>query len=261
MIHTRHLLYHVCPMRGNGVWQRNVMQLRKRIGLFNGKRVVAIVTGPGLDPPEAVKDLFAGTVQEWFVVPNSSARREVATFLPLLQHVHTTDPGHATFCAHAKGVTKPVNPGISVHRWTQIMYETNLDYWPLVERTLLRHHLAGSFKKVGRGFAGSASAWHYSGTFYWLRNAELFRREWRKVDPVWWGTESYPGRHFSADEAGCLFYEGRVPELNLYSIGYLRGRVLPRYDRWRKEHEHERMAWGRVPLRQPQPHEGTVLHG
>jgi hypothetical protein len=230
-------------MSGNGTWQRNVLQLRKRIDLFNGKRIVAISTGPGLDPPDAVKDLFRGTVSDWLVMPNSYSRREVATFLPLWSHVRTEDPSEATFYAHAKGVTRPVNPGTTIHTWTRLMYETCLDYWPLVERTLARFPLAGTFKKVGRGFAGSDSSWHYSGTFYWARNVELFRRDWRRVDPVWWGTESYPGLHFGADEAGCLFHESVVPTLDLYSMGYLRGIVLPRYEAWKREHEHERTDW------------------
>jgi hypothetical protein len=196
-----------------------------------------------------VKAAFAGTVSDFFVVPNNPDRREVATFLPLLGRVFTRDPSEATFYAHAKGVTKPTNPGVSVHRWTQIMYETCLDYWPLVERLLNSFPVVGSFKKVGAGFAPSASRWHYSGNFWWARNADLFGRAWRQVDQLWWGTESYLGVHFAPEEAGCLFHDGTVPELDLYSLGYLRGRVVPGYDKWRKEHEPDRTRWGQPAAR------------
>jgi hypothetical protein len=244
---TRNLLYHVAPASGNGVWQRNVEQLLKRIDLFNGRRVVAIVTGRArrldyaanfkLDPPEAVKEAFRGHVEEFLVLPNDPRLREVVTFRPLLDRVADADPSQITFYGHAKGVTRPVNDGVTVHRWTDIMHETCLDHMPLVEEQLARHPITGSFKKLGQGFGGSRSAWHYSGSFYWLRNSAVFsRRNWQLVDRQWWGSESWPGLLFSPSEAGCLFHEGAVGVMDLFSMDYLKGVVEPEYTRWKEQH-------------------------
>ena len=227
---TRNLLYHICPFSGNGIWQRNVGQLLKRIRLFNGRRVVAIATGIGLDPPEHVEDLFDGRVHEFVHFENEPRLREVKPFLDLLGRVHTDDAAQATFYGHAKGVTHPGN--WQIEKWTDMMYETCLDYWPLVERVLQNHALAGSFKKTGPAFEGSQSRWHYSGTFFWFRNRDAFARSWKTIDRVWWGAEAWPGLVFSPAEAGVLFKEAN---LDLYHLDTTRA-VAAEFEQWKVIH-------------------------
>jgi hypothetical protein len=234
---VRHLAYHVAPFAGTGIWRHNITQLLSRIHLFNGKRVVAIATGPGLDPPDMVKDALGEAVHEYIVLPNQSTLREVVTFLPLLERIESTDSREITFYAHTKGVTRPVDNSTTVHAWTTIMYETCLNYVSLVESLLETHPIVGTFKKLGAGFPGSRSSWHYSGTFYWLRNADVFSRPWRVVDQEWWGTESWPGLHFLPAEAGKLFLEGTVPEMNLYDQAFLQTTVRQLAE-WKKVHGH-----------------------
>jgi len=237
-IAVRHLLFHVMPIRGNGVWQRNLDQLLQRFHVFNGVRVIAVVRDHSCDPPEAVQEYVravAGDTVQWVVIDNVAHLREVATWGSLWEKVATLEPGHATFYGHAKGVTRPVNPGVTCHPWAHMLYEVNLDYLPLVELALQAHALAGSFKKIGAGFQGSSSSWHYSGTFFWARNRDVFTRDWKRIDQAWWGTEAWPGVHFRPEEAACLFHEGTVPRLNMYSMGYLRDVVEPEYEKWKSE--------------------------
>lgn len=240
---VRSLAFYVCPLPNLGVWQRCLGQLSRRLDLFNGRRLVAVATGPGLDPPDAVRRLL-GDRAEVLEVPHSHTLREVAAWLPLFERLADHAPGEVAFYGHAKGVSRPVNPGVTVHRWTEVMFETCLDYWPLVKRTLERHPIAGSFKKVGHGFEGSRSAWHYSGTFYWLRLADFYRRPWRAVDRVWWGTESSVGWLYAPPEAGVIFREGTVPSLNLYDWHYFFNDVIPDYERWKVEHAQDRVGRG-----------------
>lgn len=230
----RHLLFHVYPVRGNGVWQRNVAEMLKRIKLFNGRRSVAVMTGEGLDPPEAVRDAFDGQVSDLLKIPNDPSLREVISLVPLLETIETTDPEHCFFYAHAKGVTRP--SGASVHRWADILRESNLDFWPIVEERLTRFAAAGSFKKVGYWFDGdSASSWHYSGSYWWGRCDQVFSRPWRHAcEQKWWGVESYPSMLFEAQEVGAVFME-RYSELNLYSQDFLQNTVEPLYENWLAE--------------------------
>lgn len=241
---VRNLLFHVYPIRGNGVWQRALDQLAARLPLFNGKRVIAVAPGPGCEDAAAVQEYWAGQERvEWIVQPNDPRLREVSTWVPLWERVADCGDHCVTFYGHAKGVTRPVNPGVTCHPWARMLYEVNLDYWPLVERSLQNHPLTGAFKKVGAGFGGSRSTWHYSGTFYWVRNRDFFSRNWRKIDQVWWGTESWPGCHFPPTEAGCLFHEGTVPKLNLYDMRYLR-HVEQEFEQWKRENAGSRSAIG-----------------
>lgn len=234
----RNLLYHIWPKRGS-FWRESVDALCKRMWLFNGRRVVSIVTSPNAESADEVKRAFGGAVEDYLVFPNDPNLREVVSFAPLLERVQTSSPREAIFFAHSKGVIR--DKGTMCHRWAKIMFETCLDYWPLVEEQLKTHPLAGPFKKVGRGFTGSRSLWHYSGTFFWMRSADVFRRDWKKVDQQWWGAESWAGLHYRAAEAGCLFHSGTVPQLDLYEPSYMES-VEAEYERWKSEHAVERMA-------------------
>jgi hypothetical protein len=242
---TRHLLYHLLPVSGNGIWQRNLDQLRWRLPLFNGKRVVAIGTGTAtdhvthrgtlhLDPPDMVREYLAGTGCEFLEFDNDPNLREVVSWGPLWEslkpYASTSD---VAFYAHTKGVTRPVNPGVTVHEWARVMYSACLDYWPEVEEQLRRFPIVGPFKKSGHGFQGSRSAWHYSGAFFWARVGEAFAHgRYKQIDRLWFGAEAWPGIHFHPDAGGCLFHAGRVPTLDLFSYPYVRDRMLPEFRRW-----------------------------
>lgn len=236
---TRNLIYHLMPVANTGVWQWNVEQLRQRWPLFNGRRIIAVVA-PGesdpyaLDSIEAVKSEFDGMDAEFIEVPNVVGLREVASWGQLFERVASNDPTHLTFYAHAKGVTAQVNTGVTVHPWTEILYHTCLDYPSLVEGVLGEHPVAGSFLKVGHGFAGSRSDWHYSGSFYWIRSAEV-GDAWRKIERKWWGVESWPSLAFGRKKAGLLFHQDSQRSLDLYRAEYMERTVLPALKEWRNE--------------------------
>jgi hypothetical protein len=239
---TRHLLYHIYPTQGTGTWQRNLDNLLIRMPLFNGRKVVGIVTDEKCDPPEAVRQYLDGWGCEFVEFPNDPMLREVVTWVPLWEKVIDLDG--CTFYAHAKAVGRQWNPGVSCHLWADMMYETLLDYWPLVQLSLQSHALTGSFKKNGRGFTGCPSRWHYSGSFFWARN-DLFRlKKWRDVPRQWWGTEAITGLLYDKNEGGCVFHESVHPVLNIYDPKYLNNVVLPELRRWRQSHQQNRTVIG-----------------
>ncbi len=259
---TRHLLYHLYPLDGpNGVWRWNVEQLCKRMDLFNGRRIVAVafdpITGRKPDPPQNqggpsgrqhvrypcasaadVVDAFGEYADgiEFIHVENDPELCELASFDQLFGRLRDhTAPDEAIFYGHSKGTTHP--PGSITRAWTEALYETNLDHWPRVGDLLERFPVVGAFKKVGRGWPShqSMSRWHYSGSFYWLRNAELYAKPWRKIDRFWSGIEPWPSLHFSEHEAGCVFHERPVMKMNLYDPRYWTRVVRPELERFRAE--------------------------
>lgn len=242
---TRHLAYYVCPFHGTGTWQRNLDRLIPRMGLFNGKRVVAVATGVGLDPPGAVEEYLSGLNIEVVRVVNDPRHfglREVVAWEPLWSRM-PGGPQDVTFFAHAKAVTRPWNPGVTCHTWASIMYETLLDYWPVVEGVLREKALAGPFKKVGFGFSDMPDCkWHYSGTFLWVRNAELFRRDWKAIPEVWYATEAFWGVLYDANEAGVVFHTAHQAKLNMYDQMYIKRVVDPELAKWRAANAHLRTA-------------------
>ncbi len=239
---VRNLLWYCYPRSGNGVWQRNIGQLRKRIRLFNGRRVVAIATDKTTDPAGHVKDLLGDVVHEFIEIPNDPHLREAAAFLEMVGRVQTDDPRHITFYGHAKGVTRRPTDTAAAGHWADVMYQVNLDYVPMVEESLKRFHVCGAFKNHGPAFPGSVSHFHYAGSFYWFRNREVFKRDWRAVDVAWYGSESAPGKWFNPEEGGALFLPNTGATSMYGATTTFDNHILPELEKWKESNRHLRTA-------------------
>lgn len=234
---VRDCLYHVYPLpAGRRAWRRGLGMLLARSSLFTGKKVISCMTAAHLEPAREVHRLAEPHGFEVVELTNNTGLRETKTLMELLGRFETTDRDRALFYGHTKGATRPDNAGVSCHPWAVLCHEICLDFWPLVEEQLKTWPITGPFKKVGKGFAGSASAWHYSGSFWWARSADLFARNWRAPDARWFGAESSPGVWYRPNEAGCLFHEGRQETLDLYRMDLMK-EVLCEYALWRAERE------------------------
>lgn len=234
----RNILFHLYPLRGRWFWHAD--WLRRTAELFNGRRIIAVSSSEQCDPVEAVRDLTPG--YEIINIPNDPSLREVATFEPLFGSL-TAAPNEVTLYAQSKAVT---HEDMVFWRWAEILWETYTGYWPVVESLLRKFPVAGSFLKIGRGWPEhlSLSEWHYSGSWFWFRNADLLGKpDWRRIDRNWTGIEPYPSLHFPVEQAGCIFFRGLVPTLQFYEQthhnDYPTGRrflnkvVEPQYEEWK----------------------------
>ncbi len=218
-ITTRNLIYHITPFVTNDIWLRNVRQLLKRIDLFNGKRVIAVATGDGLIAPDQVQAAFGNHQVEIITRPNSTQLRENATFLPLLESIADPAPHTATFYAHAKGVGKDVcclGPPLGSRYRRNAMYHELLDDWSRINELLIDSAIVGTHRRQHNENhqiypdGQSTSPWHFAGTFFWFRNADVFSTDrWREVwQPTGWGAEAWPGRMFDFEQSACVAYDG-----------------------------------------------------
>lgn len=233
----RHLLFHCMPVAGTPAWRTNCDHLIARLATFTGKKVCGIVTASSrckrpLDPPEAVREYLEPYGFECFEVPNDYRLREVATWDGLWGRLEFGLEDLVFYC-HSKGATKPWNPGVTCHTWGRVMYTWLLDYLPQMEELLTQFPVVGLFPKLGRHFANSRSQWHYSGSFYWVRAAEVLRRKGAaKIDRTWFGVESWPGSVFLPDEMGCPHDPRLTAEIDLYQMDTWRNRLLPMFRQW-----------------------------
>lgn len=232
---VRHFMCHIWPVKGFGGWQWNCDKILSNADLFNGRRIVAIATSDEADDPDQVREYLRGFTDEFIVMPNSAKLREVVTFLPMLEKLEAYRSSHdVTFSCHAKGAHHKITPeaeGSTIFLWTDAMYETCLD-WPSVRPLLEAHGMVGNFKRYMPGKSGAWGRWHYSGTFYWFRNQEVFVRNWRNVPQFFAGTEAWPCRIFTARETACLVGDAIH---NLYDVRYWRDEIEPRLELWRQQ--------------------------
>ena len=73
--------------------------------------------------------------------------------------------------------------------------------------------------------------WHYSGTFFAARSAEVFRRDWNRLTSVYGCVERWPGEQFEMEtQSGCLFLDNPG---SLYDAEYWKNKVTPSLNQWR----------------------------
>jgi hypothetical protein len=132
------------------------------------------------------------------------------------------------FRCHSKGSTHPESDAGN-HLWCDHMAAACLDYPRLVDCAMERSHAAGAFRSI---CPFGTSFWHFAGSWYWLNLEELFKRDWQQIDQLWFGVESYPGKHFQLDESTCLFFD-KTSGAMLYSRGFQEIHVQPALNWWR----------------------------
>jgi hypothetical protein len=233
----RNLLYHVWPVRGS-LWTWNVEQLKRRIDLFNGRRIVGIVSDEKADPPEAVMAALEGHGCEFVVHPNHGTG-EVVTFPDMLRRVASLDPDEVTLYCHAKGVKYGAKVTAPVRQWVDFLYRLALDDWPTVWRHLQDYAVTGSLRIVGRFQAHqNLTSWHYGGTFFWFRHARAFSRPVFEIPPFYGGVEVWPALHFAREETGCMLLDGLTkPPYNAEFWSRVGGPALRKWEARRKAPE------------------------
>lgn len=239
----RHLLYHLWPVRGS-TWRWNVEQLLQRIDLFNGRRIVAIVSDERTEDMAVVRAAFAGHGVSFIEGPNS-AHGESDTFPLMLAELAREHPDDLGFYAHAKGVKYEPQCPPAVRRWAEVQYAVSLDRWPEVRTHLERHAMTGLLRRMGRyANHGHVGDWHYSGTFFWFRHDAVFRRAWQDVPRFYGGVEAWPGMLFAAPETSCLLLDGLSERL----------RDLPYHERfWQQRGNPAFAQWQRAKQALPPP--------
>ena len=211
---VRHLMYHLCPQ--GDVWRWNIEQLKRRLSLFNGERLIAVATDKGTSPISEVIEAVQGwdcTVEGF---DNDRTLRERQTHLWLLRELsHYRGPRDVSFYGHGKGVsTRAVYPGVA--RWTEEMYSANLDYWPIVRGLLRDHACVGCYRRRGTGLPHHNVNWHFSGSFRWTRNRDLYSRQWERLGAGYCASEGYPALQFELQETACIHSEFGRAGMGLY---------------------------------------------
>lgn len=225
---TRHLIYHIWPHRRSDNWVWNIDNLLKRIDLFNGVRAIGVTVGPDTSTLEEVQKAFGDTrIDHWFEAPNqplvgepgnvmsddgaSALLGEGITFLPLM-HTLPRGPNHVTFYGHARGARYTTGDGhLELHRrWSNMLYKGCLDAWPKVLESLTNYPMTGCFKRYEDFDLPRNWHWHYSGTFFWFRNADVFNHQsWTRLHPAMYGqVEAWPAGMFPSNHVDCLFGDG-----------------------------------------------------
>lgn len=255
---VRHLTYFIYP--GGPWWAWNVDQLLARLSLFNGRRLVAVAVDHNSEAFETVAGRFAGLDVETVRFANDPGMKEMVAHRWLLAELERyRGDADVTFYGHGKGAGSYAY-GEGVKRWATEMYTGLLDYWPAVRAQLRDHAAVGVFRRILSPAPAAHVPWHYSGSFRWLRNRDLYSRNWRAIDATFYGSETYPGRHFTADESACLYGEFAYGGVGLYVLPTWELWAQAAADEWRAQHVKDRLAPQLVTIILPTHKQEQLVH-
>ena len=205
----RNLIFHAYP-RDNEMLGINLEYLAKYIHLFNGAKVINIVRGTGLLSPDEFISLLESkqisTDKIIFTLSENSPLGETEPFIEkLLPAVRSLERNQITFYCHTKGVSKST---FDIPRiWAKLMWEHNLEDIDNVDRVLRQYPCCGVLKKGPGTIQDLKVPWHFSGTFFWFKNYQLFSKDWHQIDNHRCGVEAYLAKYFPSESAHCLKYE------------------------------------------------------
>lgn len=213
-ITKRNLIYHVYAASRNDGWRQNVAELRKRLALFNGRRVVAVALGPAAHGLNVVQAEFGDDAAgiQWITVPNDTRLREVRTFRPLLDAVASTAPDEATWYGHTKAnTTKDGMAG--AWSWARAMYANLLDRWPDVSQALQQFAAVGTtqiawtaYRRFPYPSGLQRGTWMFAGTFYWFRHDRIFGDpRWSDIPRDRYGAESWLAGFLDQSEVHSIY--------------------------------------------------------
>lgn len=236
---------------GRHIWKRNI-DLLKAFGdkAINGKRVIGIVTGVGMDSVKEVLDQFGDFRIDQLLLNLNQTNGETQTIVPALPMIASEESDECFFYAHTKGVSWAGTKGeFGTSEWTECMYRCLFEYVDQVDRELMRFPVVGAIKmhimdnpydSIVHSVHYPPYGWMYSGSFFACRHNTFFcNKHWNDISETnndKFFIERLPAIFFRNDEAGTIFKE-RNFDLNRITDGGDRLYVKEYWEKtdWRKE--------------------------
>jgi len=193
----RNLYFYLYPVRDHHnvptPWAWNVAQLKERLNVFNGRKIIVIAVDTRTETADHVQSRFPpDSGIEFIVVENDAIIGETAPFLRVLSMLKSQDPREITFYAHGKGVTKPSYEVGPVLAWAQMMYELNLTHPEVIEHLMEVFDAVGCLRIEGHF---RPAAYVFGGNYFWFKHSALFRSQWEDIWRDYYGVERYIGSH------------------------------------------------------------------
>jgi hypothetical protein len=201
-IQKTNLLYHICPITtGREQWRWNISQIKMYARWINGRRIVSVVQGRGIDPIDDVLHEFGDFPIDELIVRVNSDLWEMETFPHAIHKIYSTKPDEAFFYCHAKGTSKQAGSTelMAARLWASYMYRFLFGNPQKTLEALRSYSTVGSFKEEN---GPSSTHWHFTGTFWGIRHDRLFTRpNWNEWHRDRYFVEYYPNRHFPSEQA------------------------------------------------------------
>jgi hypothetical protein len=229
---ARHMAFYLAPFASNDEWARNCNELFRRIELFNGRRLVALAHGPGLHHPDPIVTMFERRGCDVLLIPHDPRLRDMTGFPALIRAHYNLAKNAVLWFGHGKGVSGTCGQP-QRQWWRNTMFEWTLGRYERCMELLLNKACVGTHRigpepllqqMSGKGpipakfLQGgvfhdytNAYRWHFAGTFFWVRCAALYSRNWDRFGKSGWYAEAYLGDQIPYEETACVAWDAWHP--------------------------------------------------
>lgn len=224
-------IFHFAPYK-NDMFDYHIEKIHEHLPKFNNKKIINIVTGQEFYEPKYVKDRLKGLNIDFTTTINNPSHREAFSFFTnLLPKVESIEENEFTFFGHSKSCTNRRQEDrfkIQHRMWTDYCYRYTLDNIDDVIEKMKSYDSYGPFVRTnGLSRAVSDTTWHYSGTFFWFKNSEVFKKDWSEKRFNYengYEAEAFIGKMIPQNRGYCSFdIEGDFEQQNQFIVKIVLG--------------------------------------
>ena len=197
-------IYHLYPLYSHPMMKIHFNYLTKYINLFNNNIFISICCDDNYEAHlSKIKSILNNDKINFLYVKNEKNKGEGNSFNNLISKIKSSNLNEYTFYAHSKGLSKRGNVIENISIWTELMYIYNLSNIDTVIYT--NSNFGGIFKINSINFPYPVTSnWHYSGSFYWIKQ-NILNRSFNYYNH-YYISEAFPGL-ICPENNNCLDYE------------------------------------------------------
>jgi len=183
--------------------------------IFNHKKIISIVEGPGLESSMYLENWIQLSEFHCIKKVNSRTLGEAVSIRELIGLVKSKEIDEYTFYFHSKGITKNNGNDPFVAVWTELMYKyclSNID-------TMIYHdtYVGGAIRSMDSFGRPGSPPYHFTGTFFWFSH-KLFNTTIveTKLEDNYYTVEMLSGRLCEIDKSHCFYKDHSKPMYNYH---------------------------------------------
>jgi hypothetical protein len=198
------MIAHIVPIKCEAL-KLNMYYLNKIKSIFNNKKILSIIEGPGLEKKEYLKNWINLSEFKCLYKQNNPNIGEAVSIRDLISLIKSSDANEYTFYFHSKGVSKKNLNDNCISVWTEILYKYCISN---IDSMIYNDKYVGGAIRCFEGFGGvrNSPQYHFTGTFFWFSHKVFdLTNVQNHLSDNYFTVEMLTGKLCSLEKSQCFF--------------------------------------------------------